>query len=73
MNDTEEAGTSEAFLDFDDFSFDDFAGLNEWNEDDKVFASCDAFTTECDVGNGEGQMFANSGTHAETLDKRGRR
>jgi hypothetical protein len=43
---------TEAFFCFGDFSFDDFADLNEGNEDYEIFDSRDAFATECNVGNG---------------------
>ena len=73
MHEPNEARATEPFLSFGDFGFDDFADQNEGNEDYKIFDSRDAFTTKCNVGNGEGQVFANSGTHSSTVDKRERR
>jgi hypothetical protein len=65
LDDAEQARAGEALLCFGDLNFDYFADLNERNEDDEIFNSRDSFTTECDVGNREGQVFANSGTHGK--------
>jgi hypothetical protein len=67
LNQTQEPGASKALFRFSDFGFDCFADQNEWDEDNKIFNSRDAFTTECNIGNGEGQVFANSGTHDSRL------
>ena len=64
LDDPNEPGARKAFFCFGNFSFDKFADQNKRNEDDKIFDSRDTFTTECDVGNGEGQVFANGGTHS---------
>ena len=66
LNDSQKSSAGKTFFYFRDFDLDDFADLNERNEDDKIFDSRDSFTTECDIGNSEGQVFANSGTHGTT-------
>jgi hypothetical protein len=43
--------------------------LNERNEDHKIFNAGNAFTTECHIPYGEGQVFANSRTHVNHVRK----
>jgi hypothetical protein len=69
LDEAEQSRSGEAFLCFGNLHFDYFANLNERNEDYKIFDSRDTFTTESNVGNSEGQVFANSGTHRNTVGK----
>ena len=67
LNDSDQTRAGEPFLNFNDLCFNNFANLNERNEDNEIFDSGDSFTTECNIRDGEGQVFANSGTHANML------
>jgi hypothetical protein len=53
LEDAEEMGAGEAFFNFGDFDFDDFAGDDEGDEDDEVIVTCDAFAAEGEVSDGE--------------------
>ena len=69
LNDPPKPRATESLFCLSYFRFDHFGNLNERDEDYKIFDSRNAFTTERKVGNGEGQVFANSGTHASRLRK----
>ena len=69
LNDPPKPRATESLFCLSNFGFDHFGDLNERDEDYKIFDSRNAFTTERNVGNGEGQVFANSGTHASRLRK----
>jgi hypothetical protein len=69
LNDAPKPRATESLFCLSYFRFDHFGDLNERDEDNKIFDSRNAFATECYICNGEGQVFANSGTHASRLRK----
>jgi hypothetical protein len=62
---TKQPGTGEAPLYLGDFRFHDLARGDEGNEDDKILRPGNAFATEGDVVNRQGQLVAQNEAHAQ--------
>jgi hypothetical protein len=70
-HDTKKPGPGEALLYFRDFSFHDLARSDKGNENDKILRPGDAFATEGNIVNRQGQLVAQSEAHAEESRKSG--
>jgi hypothetical protein len=64
LQDPKEPGTGEAFLHLEYFSLNALAGRNEGYENHKVVQARYAFTAERGIGDQQGNLLADSGSHA---------
>ena len=68
-NNPEELGARESLLQLRHFRLDHFAHGHERNEDDEIFHARHPFAPEGNVANRQGQLVAQSQSHAENAEE----